>query len=182
MDPTLYQLQREITSTLRGLDTTQTQLRPPTLSGKWSIQQIMEHLLLTYSFTELALNARIAKRSPTKAKATATQKIQQYAVFRLGYYPHGRQAPAAVTPGSTGQPLSGDELTRSAGEHLIRLDALCTEAERLFGNTRCASHTVLGPLCVDNWRMFQLLHGRHHLKQISAIRNAHDVQPSSTHA
>jgi len=175
MNATLLQLQREITSELRGLDATQTQLRPLPHPDKWSIQQIVEHLLLTYSFTELALNTRLAKRSPTKAKATTKQKIQQYAVFRLGYYPHGRQAPLMVTPGSPSQSLSGDELTQAAVEHLVRLDALCTEAEKLFGNTQCANHTVLGPLSVDNWRTFQLLHGRHHLKQITAIRKVHNL-------
>jgi hypothetical protein len=175
MNATFHQLQREIASTLRGLDATQTQLRPPAQPGKWSIQQIMEHLLLTYSLTQLALNTRITKRSPTKAKPTTKQKIQQYAVFRLGYYPPGRQAPPAVMPGSTSQPLSGSELTQTASEHLIRLDALCTEAGRLFGDARCANHTILGPLSVNNWRMFQLLHGRHHLKQIAAIRKAHNL-------
>jgi hypothetical protein len=80
-----------------------------------------------------------------------------------------------VTPPSTISPQSGSELIQAASRHLSSLDAICTEAESLFGANRCASHIVLGPLSVDQWRMFQLVHGRHHLKQIAAIRRAHNL-------
>jgi hypothetical protein len=80
-----------------------------------------------------------------------------------------------VTPPPNSLPRSGSELTEAAGHYLSRLNTLCTQAETLFGANRCASHIVLGPLSVDQWRMFQLVHGRHHLKQIAAIRKAHNL-------
>jgi Protein of unknown function (DUF1569) len=177
MNSTLHQLQREIAYSLNGLDAAQTQLQPPSRPDKWNIQQIMEHLLLSYSGTEMALNARLAKRTPTKAKPNIPQYLVQYTLIHLGYFPHGRKAPPLVTPiAPTTHPLCGEDLTQAAADHLTQLDLLCTEAEELFGPTcRCASHMSLGPLRVDQWRKFQLIHGEHHLKQILAIRKAHQV-------
>src|SRR5882757_4759696 len=173
---TLHQLQREIANSLHSLDATQTQLRPPSRPAKWSIQQIIEHLLLTYSSTETAINARLTKRTPTRARPTLTHRVFQIAVTRCGYFPTGRKAPEMVTPQPTTHPLSGDDLTQATAEHLSRLDLLFTEAEALFGpGSQCANHAVLGPLNINQWRKFQLIHGEHHLKQIVAIRKAHHV-------
>ncbi|MDQ2833637.1 MAG: DUF1569 domain-containing protein [Acidobacteriota bacterium] len=179
MNHTLAELQQEIAHSLQGLDTSQVQLLPPVPPGKpqkWSIQQITEHLLLTYAETEAALNARIAKGSPTRTQPKFWQHLMQYTVCRIGFFPSGRKAPALVAPPATATPLSGDQLARAAADHLARLDRSCEQAAALFGHTsRCATHMVLGPLSVDQWRSFQLVHGRHHLKQIAAIRSAHQV-------
>jgi hypothetical protein len=176
MNSTLTQLHREIADSLRSLDATQTQLRPPSRPGKWSIQQIIEHLLLTYSSTETAINARLTKRTPTRAQPTLTHRVFRFAVTRCGYFPTGREAPEPVTPQPSTHPLSGEDLAQTAAEHLARLDLLFTEAETLFGPaSQCASHAVLGPLKIDQWRKFQIIHGEHHLKQIAAIRKAHNV-------
>jgi hypothetical protein len=176
MNPALLQLQREIESSLRGLDANHTQLHPHARPDKWTIQQIIEHLLLTYSSTETAINARLTKRAPTRAQSTLRQRVFQYAVTRCGYFPSGREAPAIVTPQPTTHPLSGQALAHATAEHLAHLDPLFAEAESLFGPTsQCASHAVLGPLNIDQWRMFQLVHGRHHLKQVAAIRKFHNV-------
>jgi Protein of unknown function (DUF1569) len=176
MNPTLLQLQSEIASSLRGLDATQTQFHPLSRPSKWSIQQIVEHLLLTYSLTETTINVRLAKSAPTRAKPTLTHRVFQYAVTRCGYFPSGREAPPMVTPQPTTHPLSGEDLAQASAEHLNRLDLLFTEAEKLFGPaSQCASHAVLGPLNINQWRRFQLIHGEHHLKQIAAIRKAHKL-------
>jgi hypothetical protein len=176
MNSTLHQLQREIAYSLNGLDAGQAQLRPPSRAGKWSIQQIIEHLLLSYSGTELALNARLAKGTPTRAKPNLLQRASQYTLIHLGYFPIGREAPPLVTPPTTSHPLSGRELAEAAAEHLHRIDDLSAEGEKLFGaHDRCASHMVLGPLSINQWRRFHLIHGEHHLKQIVAIRKAHKV-------
>ena len=175
MNTDLQQLQRAIAYSLRGLDSAQTQLRPKARRDRWSIQQIVEHLLLTYSATETSIDARLEKRSPTRTKPGVIQHIAQYTVIRLGYFPRGRKAPAMVTPLPTESPLSGDELTSSAAEHLLRLDAIFDEGEALFGSARCATHLVLGPMSIPQWRRFHLIHGEHHARQILAIRKAHNL-------
>jgi hypothetical protein len=179
MNADLQKLHRELARSLRGLDAAQTQLRPPSQPGKWSIQQIVEHLLLTYSSTETAINVRLTKGNPTRAEPTVIQRVAQYAVTRFGYFPTGREAPSMVTPQPTEHALSGEDLTQAAAEHLTRLDLLFTEAETLFGPaSRCASHAVLGPLQISQWRRFQLIHGKHHIRQILAIRRSHKLQQS----
>jgi hypothetical protein len=176
----LQRLYRELAHSLRGLDVTQTQLHPPSRPAKWSIQQIVEHLLLSYSGTETAINARLAKRTPTRAKPSLLQHFGQYTLIHLGYFPTGRKSPPLVTPPPTTLPLSGETLTQAIAEHLARLNLLFTEAENIFGATdRCASHMVLGPLSIHQWRRFQLIHGEHHIKQILAIRNAHHLPATS---
>jgi hypothetical protein len=176
MNSTLLQLRHEIAASLYSLNATETQLRPPSRPSKWSIQQIIEHLLLTYSSTETAINARLAKRTPTRARPTLTHRVFQIAVTRCGYFPTGRKAPEIVTPPLTTHPLCGEDLAQAAAEHLAHLDLLFAEAETLFGPaSQCASHAVLGPLNINQWRKFQLIHGEHHLKQIAAIRKAHHV-------
>jgi hypothetical protein len=175
MNPTLLQLQGEIASSLRGLDATQTQLHPST-SDKWSIQQIIEHLLLTYSSTETVINTRLEKRTPTRATPTLTHRVFCHAVTRWGYFPTGRAAPPLVSPEPTTHPLSGADLTKAAAEHLTHLDQLLAEAETLFGPaSRCATHAVIGPLTTNQWRRFHLVHGEHHLKQIATIRKTHNL-------
>lgn len=177
MNSDLQLLQRELAQSLHGLDRAQTQLHPPARPDGWSIQEIVEHLLLTYESTEAGLSARIAKSAPTRAQISLVQRVQQHAVMRFGYFPTGRKAPLAVTPHTPTQPLSGEELTRVVADRLTSLGALCDESEKLFGSSsRCASHAVLGPLKVDYWRRFQLVHGRHHIKQILVIRGAHNLQ------
>jgi len=175
MNAVLETLQREIAASLRSLDAAQTQLCPPQRKDCWSIQQIMEHLFLTYTAAAGVLQGRLDKGSPTKTTPNFRNRAQQYAVFRLGYFPTGRKAPSIVAPPVITHPLSGGELTRAAARDLAKLDAVCSEAERLFGENRCGTHGVLGPLSADQWRMFQLIHGRHHLKQIAAIRKARSV-------
>jgi hypothetical protein len=176
VNPDLQRLHRALTRSLRGLDDTQTQLHPPLHIDKWSIQQIVEHLLLSYSGTEAAISARLAKRTPTRAKPSLIQHFGQYTLIHLGYFPTGRKAPPLVTPLHTELPLSGEALTQAVTEHLARLNLLFVEAENIFGATsRCASHMVLGPLSINQWSRFQLIHGEHHVKQILAIRDAHHL-------
>ena len=173
MDVILQQLQQEIATSLQGLDATQTQLRSVTDPDKWSIQQIVKHLNLTYTNTEVAISARLAKGTPTRAQPTAQQRIRQFAVTTLGYGPSGREAPTPVCPPADSPPLSGKELTHETATGLARIDQLFTQAEAIFGSHRAISHIVLGPLSIHQWRRFHLTHGRHHLRQIRAIRTAH---------
>jgi len=170
MNPTLQQLQNEIAGSLQGLNCTQTQTVPTSQPDKWSIQQIAQHLCLTYASTEIAINGRLVKGTPTRARPTILQRIAQYFVTVIGYFPQGREAPSAVIPPPGGDRLSGEDLSRAAAEGLARIDKLFNEAEDLFGQRRCISHEVLGPLSIHQWRTFHLVHGRHHIRQILDLR------------
>ena len=175
MNSDLERLHRAIAYSLRGLDAEGTQLRPVGRPGRWSIQQVVEHLLLTYSATEMAMDARLEKGIPTRGKPSPLQHFVQFTLVRLGYFPRGRKAPEVVTPTETETPLSGEELARAADEHLERLDGLFAEGEKSLGTGRSVRHMVLGPMSMAQWRRFHLIHGEHHVRQILAIRKAHRV-------
>jgi hypothetical protein len=171
MHPDLKLLQSELDRALAGLDDRQTQLRPQAEPQRWNIQQIVGHLLLTYCATVTAMDARIAKRTPTQARPSLTQRIGQFAVLRLGWLPHGRQAPAITTPAPNTAPVGGAALQATAAAGIATMDARIAAAEALFGNhSRAISHMILGPLSLPQWCRFHLVHGRHHLRQIAAIR------------
>jgi DinB superfamily len=178
MHPDLKLLQSELDRALAGLDDHQTQLRPCSDSQadpqRWNIQQIVGHLLLTYGATVAAMDARIAKHAPTKARPSFPQRIGQFAVLHLGWLPHGRKAPAIATPDPDAAPVSGAALQAAAAAGIATMAARITAAEALFGNrSRAISHMILGPLSVPQWCRFHLVHGRHHLRQIAAIRAAY---------
>jgi hypothetical protein len=56
-------------------------------------------------------------------------------------------------------------------ENIARLDGVLAECEMRFpGGVPIAEHPVLGPLTATEWRGFHLAHGRHHVKQVIAIK------------
>ena len=169
MHELVERLGREVTGAVSGLTADETQVRPG--AGKWSIQQIVEHLVLSYGTTCAVFETRLAKGTPTKGSPTLSQRVGQVAITRLGLFPKGRKAPAAVMPGDEPvRMLCGQELGGKVAEALERMDGLLSQAEQMFGSRRGVSHLVLGPMSVQQWRRFHLVHGEHHLKQIAALR------------
>jgi len=174
MNRDLEMLRDELERSLGGLDERQTQLRPGGDPARWNIQQIATHLLLTYAATETALDARIAKAAPTKARPTLAQYAGQFTLLRLGYFPRGRKAPDRVTAPADATPVPGGVLIAQVHAAIDTLDRRILEAESIFGpDLRAVSHMVLGPLTTRQWRRFHLIHGRHHIRQIAAIRAEH---------
>lgn len=170
MNQDLQTLEDRLRNAVHDLDTSGMQARPP---KKWSIQQIVEHLVLTYSATEAVLRSRISKERPTQARPSVAQRCGQIYVVRLGFFPHGVSAPVEVTPPTDLKPLTGEQLMAVVAEHLQRMDALLERASELFGERkRSVSHIILGPLSPAQWRRFHLVHGLHHLVQIQAIRKS----------
>jgi hypothetical protein len=174
MNATFQLLQSRLNAALQDLDDTQTQLRPVARPDSWSIQQIVEHLLLTYRSTETYFEARIAKGRPTLATPSLWQRVSHGAVFSLGYFPQGRKAPQDVAPIDS-PARSAKELKAAIYDQLHRLDQISETAESLFGAKGRLTHQVLGPLTLQQWRQFHLAHGTHHIKQIIAIRRDHQL-------
>lgn len=169
-------LRLELEAALRGLDCQHTQLTPLKRRDKWSIQQIVSHLLKTYAATEYAMDARLVKRTPTAASTTLRQRAGQFLLLRVGYFPQGRVAPEMVEPPLNEDAASSDTLIARVTTALSVMDAKIVACETIFGSDkRTIRHMVLGPLSVDQWRRFHLVHGRHHIKQIAAIRKDHHV-------
>ncbi len=165
-------LTKELARSIDRLDAVQTQTGPP---GKWSIQQIVEHLVLTYDSTVAILGERIEKGRPTRTRPSFRHTCMTLLVLKAGYLPSGRRAPAAMMPQDGSSPRTGAELLKDVEEHLRKLDRRLTETASEFGlHTRSVSHLVLGPLSPVQWRRFHLVHGRLHIRQIDRIRRGMD--------
>jgi hypothetical protein len=179
MNPIFEKLQNEIARSIEDLDARQMQLSPANGPDKWTIQQIIQHLCLTYSSTDSVVSDRLNKGRPTQAVPTVPQRCMQIFVTRLNFFPLGREAPSVVmppqAPASSGDWMSGAMLAAETASHLAEMDQLLEKAQSHFGSTRFASHSVLGPLNAALWRRFHLVHGRHHLKQVWVIRHQHMI-------
>lgn len=173
MHEDLERLDGGIAAALAGLSAEQMRASPTDRPGKWSIQQIVEHLQQTYRTSVRVIETRLEKGTPTRAVPTLQQGLGQFFVIRLGRFPSGREAPAAVLPFVPSVPISGAELGGRVHTELEQLDGVAAEGERVFGKGRSVSHIILGPLSMGQWRRFHLIHGRHHLRQILKIRRQH---------
>jgi hypothetical protein len=175
MDACLETLDQEIGLALAGLSAEQAQLRPGGDLARWSVQQIVGHLRLTYGATSIAMEARIGRGAPTKARASLVQRAGQMVVVGWHRFPRGRKAPEAVTVGDEAA-MDGESLIAGIHAEIARMDGWISAAEGMFGvRCRCVSHMVLGPMRVGQWRRFHLVHGRHHLRQIWVVRREFGV-------
>ncbi len=168
MHTTLNALHEGLASGIADLSAEQTQRRPK--PDAWSVQQITEHLLITYTLTAQNFEARAAKGTATRTEPTLADRLGQFYICTLGMFPKGRKAPGNTEPTADAEPQSGKALAARARSELERLDAAAAAAERLFGGQAAIVHPVLGPMSVQGWRRFHLMHGRHHLRQIHALR------------
>ncbi len=173
MHPDLSKLDAGLAGALLGLTPSQTQAVPSAELHKWSIQQIAEHLLQTYRGSLTAIVARVERGSVTRAQPSLRQRLGQFRILSLGCFPHGRLAPAAVSPTQPVTIRGGDDLLTRLNVEILKLDQATAHGERLFGHRRAVSHLILGPLSMQQWRRFHLVHGLHHIRQIHAIRRDH---------
>jgi hypothetical protein len=68
--------------------------------------------------------------------------------------------------------MTGNELLEILREEMDQMDHLLDDCRHRFGIQRAAAHFLLGPLRVDQWRRFHVIHFRHHLQQLQRIEKA----------
>jgi hypothetical protein len=184
MHPDLAKLAAEMTRTLSVLEQGQITLPPPKHPHKWTVQQHVEHLCLTYRSSIKALEARISKGRPSLARPMLRQQLMHFTIISCGFFPRGQSSPPAVSPGSLVLPSDGPALSSSYRQELDELDQAIDNAQRVFDGRPCATHLVLGPLSAEQWRRFHLVHGRHHLTQIRRLSGdllGQAALPAATH-
>lgn len=163
--PEIQQARDALFDAIRDLAPDQAEVAP---GGKWSVAGIVEHLSLSYSKSAAGMERRREKGPGTSARSrTLRQRLQQFVIVTLGYFPPGRESPAAVVP--TGR--SYRELLADLDRLFSELDASLTATGSALGGSRAVlDHPVLGPFSVNQWRRFHLVHTRHHAKQIRTRR------------
>lgn len=166
MDPHLSMLQREINASLSGFSPDQLALRPP---GKWCASEILEHLFLSYTGTTRGMTRVLKADTFPSTAITFKNRVQSFIVIRLGYLPTGREAPSNVRP----QGVSPLKVRAEVDAKLAEMDDALSVCAAKFGpHIKLLAHPFLGPLSVNQWRKFHLVHGRHHVKQIHQLQRS----------
>jgi hypothetical protein len=135
--------------------------------NQWSVAEIVEHLTRAYSGTAKGFERCLEKGAPLVSATSIKQRLSQFALIKLGYFPKGRQAPKHIIP--TGQVDLG-ALLDAVRRDLTRLDESAARARQALGTGRMLDHPILGALSVDQWLKFHAVHTSHHAGQIRARR------------
>ncbi len=137
------------------------------LPGKWCAAEILEHLYLTYTGTIKGFERVMTSGKPLASRASMSQRMRTFVVVRLGHMPGGVKAPAVVVP--KGLPI--DAVRNEIGAQLEAMDAIIAQCEERFGRrVHVLDHPILSPLTAPQWRKLHVVHGRHHQKQLLALR------------
>ena len=155
-----------VSSATAGMAAEDLLLRPAE-GAKWSVAEILEHLMLSYTGTIKGMERSLVLSQPSVTRQSLRQRILTYLICCMGYFPEGRQAPKQVVPRGT---PAGEVLPMLYGS-LDQLDAAIDAAEKKFGKRKVMDHPLLGAFTPAEWRGFHAAHARHHMKQIAAIRS-----------
>jgi hypothetical protein len=160
MDSYLEQLQQVLKDTLACAESATSDNTP---AGKWTCDQILEHLYLTYRGTNRGLDKCLEGGKPLATAAALKHRAATFLLVGLGYFPSGRKSPERAVP----KGLPKDEVRASILGEIHKMDGSLAECEKKFGvRTKILDHPVLGPLNPGQWRQFHLVHARHHARQI----------------
>jgi len=171
MHAVLERVVSQMSSEVLGLNAETTQLHPNGLAYKWSAQQVVEHLVLGYRLTSSALETRLNKgRLSRKRKRTYLQWSLQLMILTFGKLPRGVPALDELMPvAGSFAAMDGQQLGNLIRQEMDAMDKLFDACRRKFGMERVAVHPFLGPLRVDQWRRFHVVHGLHHLTQLRSV-------------
>jgi hypothetical protein len=135
--------------------------------ARWSPVEILEHLTRAYSGTAKGFERCLEKGAPLATSATLKQRVQQFRLMNLGYFPEGRQAPKHIIP--TGE-LDLNAVLDAVRRDLARLDEAAIKAKAALGSGKMLDHPILGALTTDQWLKFHVVHTEHHARQIAQRR------------
>jgi len=159
MNPHLEHLDREIASAIEKVAPHQL---VQSWNGKWTIVQILEHLLLTYTATGKGFQRALTMGQTRASSPSIYQRLASFLVITVGYFPEGRKSPPQALPSG----MSADDVVNQIRTQLAEMDRLATECEKKFGKVRVLDHPIFGGLNIMQWRKFHATHGRHHCRQI----------------
>jgi hypothetical protein len=139
-------------------------------ASRWSVAEIVEHLARSYSGTAKGFERCLEKGAPLATSATFKQRLQQFGLIELGYFPEGRQAPKHIIPSGE---LDLQAVLDAVRRDLTRLDQSAIKTRDALGTGKMLDHPILGALTIDQWLKFHEVHTRHHARQIAQRRREH---------
>ena len=135
--------------------------------SRWSVAEIVEHLARSYSGTAKGFERCLEKGAPLATSPTLKQRLQQFGLIELGYFPEGRQAPKHIIPSGE---LDLQAVLDAVRRDLARLDQSAVKTRDALGTGKMLDHPILGALTIDQWLKFHEVHTRHHARQIAQRR------------
>jgi hypothetical protein len=167
----------DLAAELGLFDATSANVHPWGRPHCWSVQQIVEHLALSMDSTRTTLEKRLAKGRPGRnSRRSRTEWALQLMILSAGHMPKGVGAPHETTPKANLPATGVREQTERLETAIESLDATLDECRQRFGMERVGRHFLLGPLRVDQWRRYHVLHLRHHLTQMREVRETLSVE------
>ena len=104
---------------------------------------------------------------PLASRASINQRLRTFVVVGLGHMPGGAKRLPIVVP--KGLPI--EAVRNEIGAKLEAMDAVIAQCEARFGRrVHVLDHPILGPLSAPQWRKLHVVHGRHHHRQLLALR------------
>ncbi len=142
---------------------------------RWSIAEVMEHIVLNEEWTFGLMTQDLTERdvSDDERQKAEQGEAQLEATFRDRSRTF--QAPEAIVP--TGRWLGGDPVIEAFGMHRRHWREFIEQADFDL-RSRVASHPILGPADVHLWAVAIVEHGNRHLAQIREVME-HPDYPSS---
>ena len=112
MHPVFRSALREVTAELGTFDATSAGVHPYGRPHCWSVQQIVEHLVLSLDATRTMLEDRLLKGRPGRnLHRTRTEWALQLMILSAGHMPKGVGAPRETTPAANLTSTGVRELT-----------------------------------------------------------------------
>jgi hypothetical protein len=158
-------------------------LQQPPEPGKWSRQQVLQHLMLAYQTTTRELHRRLESGTTTQRKPSMKHRAMQFWLLRIGNFPRGIESPDMVRPEhSLVPPMDGDDLANVYRAEITALIASIEASAARWGiRQRIAVHPIIGPLNAAQWTAFHALHTRHHIRQLDRIAGALKIASSKSY-
>jgi hypothetical protein len=170
MHAVLERVVSQIASEVRHLDADAAQLHPNGLAYKWNAHEVIEHLVLGYRLTTRALETRLTKGRVSRNERTYLQWSLQFMILTFGALPRGAPALEETMPIPGRFPaMTGRQLSDLLRHEVEAMDTVLDACRRRFGMERVGTHPFLGPLRVDQWRRFHVVHGLHHIPQLRSV-------------
>jgi hypothetical protein len=177
MHPIFQSAFREVAAELERFDSISANVHPWGRPHCWSVHQIVEHLALTMDHTRKVLDERLSKGRPERNRQRSSAEwVLQLMILSAGHMPKGVGAPRETTPKANLPPAGVRELIPRLEIAIEELDATLDNCRQRFGMERIGRHFLLGPLRVDQWRRYHVLHLRHHLQQMCDVRETLSVE------
>jgi hypothetical protein len=172
MHPVLKSALEPLAEQIAPLSLEEAQIAPLPGQGRWSAQQVLEHLILTYELTSESVNRQLKTGRVPRNRRSILEFLLRVQTIGLGYMPNGIPAIRAFRPEEC-TPEDGLSIAGRFMQAAEDMDLLLVAARKKFGIEASGQHPLFGVMRVDEWRRYHALHARHHAPQLrNAIRHA----------